>query len=260
MSTSQVGADEAQVSMRAEFDTFAAWTTASVQSLGARYAVPAACRGSGTPAALSWLLDALRVPRGGPLLDIGAGLGGPAAYAQRQHGVRPVCVDPMPQACLGALDLFGLDVVQAEAGRMPFADNSFGHAWSLGTLCTTPDRVGWLAEWGRVLTRGARLGAMVLVSTDAPFATLRGNVFPSLPELDRLWAGAGFYPVRQRWTRRLPQAGAEWREAEDRVAQRIWEVHGEDPRYALVQAQQRTLGQLIRSGRVRGLLVVLARA
>jgi SAM-dependent methyltransferase len=257
---SERGPDVVPQGMRAEFDTYASWTADAVHTLGHRYAVPAACRGSGTPAALQWLLRAMRLRRGDPLLDIGAGLGGPAAFARRQVGVRPVCVDPMPAACRGAAQLFALPAVQAEARRIPFPDNSFHSAWSLGTLCTTSEREEWLAEWHRVLDRGSRLGVLVLASRGEPFATEQGNVFPSLAELDRLWAGAGFYPVRQRWTRRLPSADQDWEAAEFRVARHLAARHGREPAYALVQEQERALGQLIGAGLVGGLLVVAARA
>jgi SAM-dependent methyltransferase len=246
--------------MRAEFDTFAAWTTGAVRVLGHRYAVPGACRGSGTPAALRWLLDAMVVQRGEPLLDIGAGLGGPAAFARRERRVRPVCIDAMGQACSGAQTLFGLEAIQADAARIPFPDNSFRRAWSLGTLCTTTAREEWLAEWSRVLVPGARLGVLVLASTGESFTTNEGNAFPNLDELDRLWHGAGLYPVRQRWTERLPQADRDWREAELRVARRVAYDHGRDPEYAVVQRQEQSLERLVRAGRVSGLLVVAARA
>jgi hypothetical protein len=167
----------------------------------------------------------------------------------------------MPQACQGARDLFGLTAIQADACRIPCADSSFHHAWSLGTLCTTTtDRPAWLAEWSRVLDRGGRLGVLVLASMGRTFGIPEGNSFPSLAELDRLWAGAGFYPVRQRWTRRLPRGDNDWRAAEERVSQRVAQVHGTERLYAVVQEQQRALGRLIGSGRVQGLLVVVAKA
>jgi SAM-dependent methyltransferase len=246
--------------MQAEFDTNAAWTVAAVQSLGAQYAVPAACRGSGTPAALSWLLDAICVRRSEPFLDVGAGLGGPAEFARRERGVRPVCLDPMKQACRGARDLFGLKAIQADACRIPFADSSFRCGWSLGTLCTTTSREAWVAEWRRVLDRGARLGVLVLSSTEGSFDIPAGNSFPSLRELDRLWAAADFYPVRQRWASSLPRPDADWTAAEERVARRVADVHATQDLYAVVRQQERAVGDLIASGRVRGLLVVVARA
>ena len=46
--------------MAAEFGTVAEWTAQVAADLGPEYYMPAACRGSGQPAALDWLLDGLR--------------------------------------------------------------------------------------------------------------------------------------------------------------------------------------------------------
>ena len=73
--------------MAAEFDTFAEWTAEAALALGPQFHVPAGCRGSGRPAALDWLLDRL-APSSGVLVDIGAGVGGPGAYAARRAGGR----------------------------------------------------------------------------------------------------------------------------------------------------------------------------
>ncbi|TCN41840.1 methyltransferase family protein [Kribbella orskensis] len=43
--------------MVAEFDDVAGWTADAVEELGVRYAIPAACRGSASPAALAWLAE-----------------------------------------------------------------------------------------------------------------------------------------------------------------------------------------------------------
>ncbi len=43
--------------MVAESDDVAGWTADAVELLGERHAVPAACRGSASPAALAWLAD-----------------------------------------------------------------------------------------------------------------------------------------------------------------------------------------------------------
>src|SRR5579859_4029809 len=110
--------------MEAEFDTVAEWTARVAVDLGPAYYVPAACRGSGQPAALDWLLDGLRPGPGELMLDIGAGAGGPAAYAAARTGVRPVLAEPEPGACRAAVTLFGSPVVQADATALPFATGS----------------------------------------------------------------------------------------------------------------------------------------
>ena len=63
--------------LAAEFGTVAEWTAVVAARLGPDYAIPAACRGSGQPAALDWLLEGLGPVPGEPLVDVGAGLGGP---------------------------------------------------------------------------------------------------------------------------------------------------------------------------------------
>jgi hypothetical protein len=51
--------------MAAEFDTVAEWTAEVAADLGAAYHIPAGCRGSGSPAALDWLVGNLDLAPGG---------------------------------------------------------------------------------------------------------------------------------------------------------------------------------------------------
>ena len=51
-----MGVDE---QMQDEFGTMAAWTRQAVSDLGPDHAMPAACRGSGRPSGLDWLLTRL---------------------------------------------------------------------------------------------------------------------------------------------------------------------------------------------------------
>jgi hypothetical protein len=74
--------------MVAEFNDVAGWTADAVEQLGHRYAIPAACRGSSSPSALAWLAEACELTAGTTLLDVGAGAGGPAAWAAERYGVR----------------------------------------------------------------------------------------------------------------------------------------------------------------------------
>ena len=61
--------------MADEFGTVAQWTAEVALNLGPGYHVPAACRGSGQPAALDWLLAGLQPAPGDLLIDAGAGVG-----------------------------------------------------------------------------------------------------------------------------------------------------------------------------------------
>ena len=88
--------------MADEFDTVAWWTASAVAELGEDHALPAACRGSGSPAALDWLATSMGLREGLRLLDSGAGVGGPAEHAARSYGVRPTLAEPMEGACRAA--------------------------------------------------------------------------------------------------------------------------------------------------------------
>ena len=50
--------------MEAEFDVVARWTEEAVAELGPEYAVPAGCRGTGSPSAFAWLAEALQIGAG----------------------------------------------------------------------------------------------------------------------------------------------------------------------------------------------------
>ena len=59
----------------------AAWSAEVLAEGDGPTAVIGACRGSGSPSALAWLAEALELGPGRRLLDVGSGLGGPAAWA-----------------------------------------------------------------------------------------------------------------------------------------------------------------------------------
>ncbi|GAA6524233.1 class I SAM-dependent methyltransferase [Intrasporangium sp. DVR] len=242
--------------MQDEFGTMAAWTWEAVTGLGHDHAIPAACRGSGRPSGLDWLLARLGPAPGDPLLDVGAGLGGPAAYARSRTGVRPVCLEPMGQAAAAAARLFSLPALVAEGARLPLPAESFGFAWSLGTLCTTDEKAAWLAELRRVLRPGARLGLLVVLATHESFRVPWGNAFPNGDELAGLLAAAGFTVVDEAWTDDLPAPDDEWQRLEDEVDAAVERAHGHDQRHATVKEHERRMGDLVESGRVRGRLLV----
>ncbi|MEV6157055.1 class I SAM-dependent methyltransferase [Nonomuraea sp. NPDC052129] len=152
------------LAMVAEFDDVAGWTADAVELLGERHAVPAACRGSASPAALAWLAEACELAPGMRLLDVGAGVGGPAAWAAERFGVRPILIEPMPAAGHAAARLFGLPIIAADGREIPLRTATADAAWCLGMLCTVRDKAGVLREIHRVLKPGASLGLSVVVA------------------------------------------------------------------------------------------------
>ncbi|PRC48801.1 SAM-dependent methyltransferase, partial [Mycobacterium sp. ITM-2017-0098] len=151
-------------------------------------------RGSGSPAALDWLIDALELQADDVLLDSGAGVGGPASYAGQRRGTRALLVEPEAGACRASATLFGLPVVQASGSALPVADRAVDAAWSLGVLCTMHDQLGLLTELRRVVRRPGRVGLLVYLATrHIPDDELpEGNHFPTAASLEGLFAESGF--------------------------------------------------------------------
>jgi len=243
--------------METEFDLVARWIEEVVDELGPDYAVPAACRGSASPAALDWLVDACGLGPGHNVIDVGGGMGGPAAYAARS-GIRPVVVEPMSSACRAAARLFDLPVVRASGERLPFATGRISAAWCLGVLCTTTEKSALLHELRRVLRIGGPLGLLVFVARTAlTYSVPDGNDFPSDADLLDLVDAAGFTVVKRVYALDLPAAPDEWRQRIDRVEETLAEGHRADRRSAEADEQQHRMSRLLESGEVAGVLLHL---
>jgi SAM-dependent methyltransferase len=256
-------ARDASDPMEAEFDTVAEWTAQVAADLGPEYFVPAACRGSGQPVALDWLLTGLRAGPGDLLLDVGAGIGGPAAYAVDRTGVRPVLVEPEPDACRAAARLFGAPVIQADATALPFADGAVGLAWSLGVLCTAPGREAQLAmllQMRRVVRPGGRIGLLVYLAVtgeldDPP----EGNHFPTSTDLHALLRGADLDVLAVADSQDMPQPPASWHERTAAVERELQRRFGHTPQLAAATEQSHRIGHLLEVGQLTSQVLLLAR-
>jgi SAM-dependent methyltransferase len=243
--------------MEAEFDTVAGWTEEAVRALGPEYAVPAGCRGTGSDAALRWLADRLDLAPGRPMLDSGAGVGGPAGWLAAERGVRSVCAEPMAAAVRASRRLFGLPSVVALGQQLPFADASFDAAWCLGVLCTTSDKAGALSELRRVLRPGSRLGLLVFVADGRLTPPLpEGNEFPAEEELLGLLEDCGF-ALQETSEADLSDSPPEWSERADAVDAEVERRHGSDPAFQQAQENAKRVGRLLSAGELRAWMGVL---
>jgi SAM-dependent methyltransferase len=238
--------------MAAEFDAVATWTADAAAALGLDHYIPAACRGSGGPAALDWLLDRLDVTAGSLLLDVGAGVGGPAAHARVKRGLRCVLAEPEGGAVRAARRLFDLPAVRADAAALPLRTASVPVAWCLGVLCTTPDHRAVLRELRRVLEPGGRVGLLVYVATTELPEQPAGNNFPHRAGLAALIEDAGFAVLDTVPLTELPEEPDGWQRRVDAVRAVIAARHAGDDAWRLAEEQERTISHLIGSGAVAG--------
>jgi SAM-dependent methyltransferase len=249
-------------SMDAEFDTVAAWTAEVVSGLAPAHRIPPACRGSGSPAALHWFLDQLQPQIGQTFLDCGAGIGGPAAFASQEAGVRALLTDPEPGACRAARALFDLPALRAST-RLPIAPRAIEVGWSLGVLCTVDDQAAYLAEVERILARHGRFGMIVYCATHP--GELReeqpeGNTFLTAEALDRLLDAASLRVVNSAWTDHFAAFPADWEKVAQAVEAELERRHANDSRWQAAQEQSARMGALLAAGEVRGRMLVLRRA
>lgn len=164
----------------AEFVDEAAELVERIAGMGGTERIAAACRGSANPAALRWLADALALAADHRVVDLGGGLGGPAAWLRNEVGCEVIAADPSPPAAAAVTRLFGLPSVQATAASAPFADGAFDVALLLGVVSVVDDRLAVIREARRV---GARVGVLDYCSTTGSTLTAGGSDFPSAEQL-----------------------------------------------------------------------------
>jgi SAM-dependent methyltransferase len=247
--------------MAAEFGTVAEWTAEVASQLGPDHAVPAACRGSGQPAVLDWLIAGLDPAPGALLVDVGAGLGGPAAYAADRASIRPLLLESERAACRAAAGLFGVPVIQADATTVPLADGQADVAWSLGVLCTLPSRDAQLAmlrELRRVVRPGGPIGLLVYVAARLPLDDPpEGNRFPARDDLDALIRGAGLEVLGAADAQRMSAPPAHWRHRAEAVELELRRRFSRRPQLRTASEQSERIGRLLESGHLAEQVLLL---
>ena len=175
--------------------------------------------------------NALAFPRGAHVLDIGAGIGGPARHFAEAHGVHVTGIDLTEEYVATANGLThrcGLsDLVffrQANAIDMPFALSMFDGAYTVHAAMNIADKTALFAETRRVLKPGARFGVydiMQVAPGDLPYpmpwaATLESS-FVETPETYKALLQAAGFAIESE-TDRGDMARELGRQMSDRVA------------------------------------------
>ncbi|MCJ7453554.1 MAG: methyltransferase domain-containing protein [Steroidobacteraceae bacterium] len=121
------------------------------------------------------LLELAQVQQQDRVLDIGAGLAGPARTLASEVGCRVDCVELSPDYCAGATllnRLTGLDdridVHQVSALELPFPDGSFDVIWMQNVGMNIADKRGLYTEMHRVLKPGGRFAFQEMAAGSEP--------------------------------------------------------------------------------------------
>lgn len=153
------------------------------------------------------LAAALGLYPGQHILDVGAGLGGPARYLAAAHGCEVTGLELSPEF-VEVADLLtartGLQAqvrfVQGDALQLPFAVESFDHAWTQHVGMNIRDKAGLYRGIHRVLKPGGRLaiydavrGEQEPVIYPVPWASDASISFLASPdEMRQMLEEAGF--------------------------------------------------------------------
>ncbi|WIM87249.1 methyltransferase domain-containing protein [Candidatus Mycobacterium wuenschmannii] len=245
----------------AEFDTLAEWTAEVAGDLGREFHIPAGCRGSGSPAVLDWLLDHLELGAGESLLDCGAGVGGPAAYAAAQRDVRPVLVEPQAGGCRAARELFGFEAIQADAAKLPFEAETFDAAWALGVLCTTEEQVEMLCELRRVVRASGPIALLVLVARElSPPGEPEDSFFPTRDLFAESVQRAGLRIETCRSVGDIWEPPESWRQRVDAVEAELERRYGDQEAWQVAEQQSRRITRLLKDSEIDPQVFLLRRA
>ncbi|CAH1189962.1 Class I SAM-dependent methyltransferase [Candidatus Nitrotoga sp. BS] len=121
------------------------------------------------------LKDLVQIRAEDHVLDIGAGLAGPARMLAASPGCLVDCIDLSPDYCVAALllnRLTGLgEHVSVQVGSaldIPFADNSFDVVWMQNVGMNIPDKPKLYQEISRVLKAGGRFAFQEMLAGETP--------------------------------------------------------------------------------------------
>ena len=126
------------------------------------------------------------------MLDVGAGIGGPARLLSARYGCRVTGIDVTPEFCRTA-DLLServglaarVTVEVGDATAMRFDDASFDLAWTQHVAMNIADKAGLYREIHRVLKPGARFALYDIIA--GPEGSPRYPVpWASVPEISHL--------------------------------------------------------------------------
>jgi ubiquinone/menaquinone biosynthesis C-methylase UbiE len=242
----------------AEFGWYTERLAEAIVELDLSDPVPPACRGTGNPALLSYLADLMNADPEMSVLDLGVGLGGPAAWLSRERGCRVIGLDLMEAGPRGLRRLFpSVDPVIGAMHSLPFPSASFDGAWCLGVIEMVEDKARAFNEAARVLKPGARLAVYDFVAID------ERDHFPEFETegaLIDLFEQSALRVVKHGELPELAEVPDGWTKAVVDVRNEVVRRHSTDARFLAADKNLSEFINLRSSGRIRECHFVLERS
>lgn len=143
--------------------------------------------------ATAYFAEKMAFSAGEKVLDIGAGLGGPARFFAQHYGVSVTGIDLSPDNIASARALSTGMPIQFDVGDglgLPYQDGTFDAALTMHVGMNVDDKPGFYHEIARVLKRGGRLGIYDIMRAESggdlayplPWATDSQTSFLELPD------------------------------------------------------------------------------
>ena len=244
--------------LEAEFGSYSDWIVEAAEQLQVSERVAIASRGTGNPSLLRAAAEAACISEGDLVLDVGSGLGGPAAWLEEHYGCTTVGFDLMEASVAAQRRLFSSSrSVVANSDTLPFRTASFDAAWSLGVLEMVEDKPAALTEIARTLRPGGRLclyeyAGEKRTNGDWPEA----NLFVPATSIRSMIAECGLDLVTAERTPEIPDPPLEWREVTRIVRNEIARNHAGDPRLEEAEKERRRFLGMRRSGEIEDWIFV----
>jgi SAM-dependent methyltransferase len=239
-----------------EFGSYSAWIVEEAETLDVRDRIAVASRGTGNPALLDAAAEAAGIAPGDLVLDAGSGLGGPAEWLATRYRCSVVGFDLMEASVAGHHRLFsGARSLVAASDRLPFPDETFDAAWSLGVLEMIEGKQEALGEIARVMRRGARFSLYDFASENG----VREDGFIERDTMVDLLRGSGL-EIIELVPAQVAESPPRWRDVTKRVREGIARRHAGDPRLERAEADRRRFLGLRSEGRIRDWIIVAGKA
>ena len=241
-----------------EFGWYSDWIVDAAEHLDVSHRIAVASRGTGNPALLRMASDAAGIGPGDVVLDVGSGLGGPAAWLEANTGCTTIGFDLMEVSVCAQRRMFPhVRSLVADSDLLPFCSDRFDAAWCLGVLEMIEDKGAALSEIARVLRPGGRVCLYEYAGESSlPTGRPGANRFVTAGTILDSVQRSGLEFMRAERAPELPDPPSGWRDVTRIVREEITRSHAGDPRLEDAEKERQRFLEMRRSGEIEDWIFV----